>query len=246
MRNTSKFFFILVLGLVIGILIIFTRTHVKVLALNDPDYVAIENTLNSYLEIEAEAKYSLDDSYLVEVLANDPRGGLFGDDHINERLLKSVQWFRDNPDLKVDQIGLLDVRQAYYAFRRQAKQMYDDAIAQGKLTAPDMDQLIASLDRHEYIGTPEIDLTNTATLLLETLPEYKAMLQAAGYDGVSLPYPRPEKLIPASFIIESISVDNDLAHVYGIYNGQEADFIFMKTDGNWFLIGEHIAFGQGG
>lgn len=231
--------------IIVAIIIIINRPG-KNLASSDPDYVAIENTLRSYLGIEAEANFTLDDSRLVEVLANDPRGGLFGDDRMNERLLKSVQWFKKNPDLIVDQIGLLDVRQAFYAFRRQAKQMYDDAIAQGKLTAPDMDQIIASVDPHEYVGTPEVDLTANATWLLETLPEYKAMLQAAGYDGVSLPGPRPEKIIPPSFTIESISIDNDLAHAYGIYMGEKADFIFIEQDGNWFLIGEYMNWWRGG
>jgi hypothetical protein len=247
MRNIKKLFFILAAVLVIGALIIVMRPHEKVLASNEADYIAIENTLNQYLEIEAEANFSLDDSRLVEVLANDSRGGLFGDERMNERFLKSVQWLKNNPDLQVDQIGLLDVRQAFYAFRRQAKQMYDDAIADGRLTAPNRDQIIASVDPHEYdVNTLEVDLTYSASMLLHSLPEYKAMLQAAGYDSISLPYPRPEKIIPPTFTIESIRIDNDLAHVYGTYIGSEADFIFMKRDGNWFLIGEHVKWGQGG
>ena len=60
-----------------------------------------------------------------------------------------------------------------------------------------------------------------------------------------LPYPRPEKIIPAEFVIDSISVDKDLAHAYGIYMGAKADFIFVKIDGVWFLIGENISKGPG-
>lgn len=240
MSKTIKYILCLAGVLIFAAIVILTRPRQRTLTSTNPEYVAIENTLRTYLEIDAEAQYTIDDSRLVEVLANDRRGGLVGGDELNARYLKSVRWFKGNPRLRGDQIGYLDVKQALYAFRRQAKQIYDEAVAQGRLTAPSVEQIMASYDPGDLGRPTEIDLTYVASMDLNSLPEFKAMLNEAGYDGVMLPHPRPEQIVPESFVIQSIKTQGDLAYVRGDFSYATVDLIFAKMHGSWFLIGERV------
>jgi hypothetical protein len=245
MSHTKKLPYLLAAGLVVGAIFISACSQKPTPTSAVPDDIAIEKTLRTYLEIEAEALYTLDDSRLVDVLANDPRGGLVGGEELNKRYLQAVQWYKGNPNLKGDEIGCLEARQAFYAFRRQAKQIYDDAVAQGRLTAPDQEDLekrLASYKKEISISedqpTPEIYLADIATGQLETLPEYKALLAATGYDGFQLPHPLPDQIVPQAFVIESITVDRDLAHVVGDFSHAKVELTFAKIDGRWYLIGQ--------
>jgi hypothetical protein len=91
-----------------------------------PDFAAIQATLRLYMEIMAEAESTLDGSRLAEVLANDPRGGL-----VDPKYLQLVQYMTGRPELKLEEIGYLDVHQAQVAFQHRVKALYDQAIASG-------------------------------------------------------------------------------------------------------------------
>ncbi|RPI23855.1 MAG: hypothetical protein EHM70_22000 [Chloroflexota bacterium] len=108
------------LGISVVILLGFILS-IHALTPNDTDWMAIETTLRTYAEIKEEALYSLDDSRLVQVLANDPRGGL-----VDPMFLKPVQWMTGNTDLKLKEVGFLHVEQARYAFDREVKELYPE------------------------------------------------------------------------------------------------------------------------
>lgn len=196
---------------------------------NDPDSVAIQNNLSRYLELKAEIHYTLDDSRLSEVMANDSRGGLTGGEIENRFYLKAVQWHRGDPNIKSDEFGLLDFWQARYAFAREVKRIYDNsAITRGLVPTPTSNPDV-SIPRR----TP--DPYYFAIGQLRDLPEIKALEKASGL-GVTLPRPLPDKVVPDKFIFQSISIDKDIAHVIGDFSYAKDELIFAKIQGRWYLI----------
>jgi hypothetical protein len=249
MRNIKKVFVLSVVLLSIGAAIIAVSYHPEralALAPGDSDYIAIENTLRTYLEIKAEAEYTLDDSRLPEVIANDRRGGLVGGEDINKYYLQSVQWYKGNADLKGDQIGYLDVWQAVFAFRRECKRMYDEAMAQGRITVLTREEIFAleynpenappGLSKEEILA--QIDPTAYATNEWISSPEAEALLAQTGFNYISLPPPQSEQIVPDFYRIDSITVEKDVAHVIGDFSYAKVELTFVKIDDRWYLVGE--------
>ncbi len=208
----------------------------RALSQDDPDFTAIQTTLRTYAEIDNEARYTLDDSRLSEVLANDPRGGL-----VNPELVKSVQYMSGNPDLKIEDIGFLDVNQVGWAFERKVKQVYDDAIASGKVVVPtpppyDPSENPVSIDIRGTDADPRAQIPLPNPLIV---PEIRAMMVASGL-GAELPLPETVKRTPTDFKIISISVEGDLAHAKVNWEYGICDDVLVKKDGSWYLIGHHI------
>ena len=61
-----------------------------------------------------------------------------------------------------------------------------------------------------------------------------------------LPPPRPEEIVPESFVIYSITKYNDVAHVIGDFPYAKVDLIFARIQGNWYLIGKRTLQDHGG
>lgn len=241
MSNIKKLSFLLATFLVIVAIIIIINRPKKSLASSDLDYVAIENTLRLYLKFKAEARYTLDDGRMPEVLANDPRGS-----PADESDAKLVRFITNNPDLSADDIGLLDVEQALWAYRRLIKQKYDDASARGLLVPPTpevIDPFDVSYGPLEMRSTPDPIIVGQSEL--EALPEIMDLEKASGR-GATLPRPQPDVIMPEQFVIQSITVDNDLAHVIGDYSYAEVDLTFVKLSGQWYLVGSKIIQWHGG
>jgi hypothetical protein len=247
MCNIKRLYLLLAALLVLITIIIIMNRPGKSLASDNPDYIAIENTLRSYLEIDAKARYSLDDSRLSEVLANDPRGSYSGAEGENAYLVKAVRWYTGNPNIKDDNIGMLDFWHAYYAYNREVKQIYDNVQAMGRLPTPtssptedpfDIDVLLASE------STPSSILPDKTSP--ESLPEIQELMKETGFQSASLPQPQPDVIMPEQFIIQSITIDNDLANVIGDYSYAEVDLTFVKLSGQWYLVGSKIIQWHGG
>jgi hypothetical protein len=181
------------------------------LATDDPIYLAIADTLRRYQALEAEAVYTLDDSRLSEVLANDRRGGLAGGADLNAYYLRAVRWHTGQPDLRGDEFGLLDFRRAYYAYLREVRRIYSEALATGEISA------------------------ETAPF---QLPAVEALMRATGMQVASLPPPKPEVIEPADdYLIYSIAVKSDLAYMRVEFPCAQSELIFAELEGHWYYIG---------
>jgi hypothetical protein len=218
-----------VVMIISGILIIKIVQPAHALSQDDPDFIAIQTTLRAYADINDEAEYTLDDNRLSEVLANDPRGGL-----VDPELVKSVQYMSGNPDLKREDIGFLDVNQARWAFERKVKQVYDEAIASGKVVAPtpppyDPAENPVSID---IVGTDADPRTHIPKPNPEIVPEVREIEQATGL-GATLPVSPSEKIIPTEFQLLSVSVEGDLAHAKVDWYYGLCEDILVKKDGSW-------------
>src|SRR5262249_13341140 len=152
----------------------------------DPTYRAIAGALRLQNEIEAQAIVTLDDSRLTEVLADDPRGGLYGDDS-NAFYLQTVRWYTGNPQLQGWQVGALSARQAYYGYLRAVRDLYNEALASGAIKGQTQ---------------------------FAQLPAAQALMQASGFGASTLPSQLPTHVAPVpDYPIESISVAGDLAYM---------------------------------
>lgn len=245
MSNIKKLYFLLAAFILIGGVIIMFNRPGKTLASDDSDYIAIEKTLHLYLEIDAEIQYSLDDSRLREVLANDPRGSYTGTEGANKHLVKLVQWYTGNPNIKEDEIRMLDFWNARYAYNRAVKQIYDNAVAMGALPTPTPAPTEDPFDI-DAMGVAENAHSRTPQTSPESLPEIQALMEETGIQYATLPPPRPEKIVPEQFSITSITIDEDLAHMVGDYQWATVDLTFAKINGCWYLIGSKIIQWHGG
>ena len=237
MSNMKRLFLTLAAVVIFVAIISLINRPGKNLASSDLDYDAIENTLRSYLEIDAEARYTLDDTRLSEVLANDPRGSYNGVEGANKYLVQAVRWYTGNPDISEDNIGMLDFWHAYYAYRRALKQIYDTTIGRELLPTPspipyedDFPLELRVTPNPTQVALPEFD----------SLPEVKELMEATGFQAASLPPPEPVVILPQQFTIESISVDNVVAHIIGDYPYAKVDLTFVNLSGQWYLVGEKI------
>jgi len=247
MSNIKRLFLLLAALLVIGAMIIIINRPGKSLASDDSDYIAIENTLRLYLEIDAEARYTLDDSRLSEVLANDPRGSYMAEDGADKYFLMAVQWYTGNSNIKEGEIGMLDFWHAYYAYNRTVKQIYDNLVAMDMLPTPTPKPTEDPNDVYVLRTTESTPSSIYAGKTSpESIPEIQELMRETGFQYASLPPPRPETIVPVSFVIQSITVDNDLAHVVGDYTYAKVDLTFAKIDGQWYLIGQSIIQWHGG
>jgi hypothetical protein len=247
MSNNKRLFILFAALIIIVAIVIILKRPGKSLAEDNPDYVAIENTLQSYFEIDAKARYTLDDSRLSDVLANDPRGSYSGAEGENGYLVKAVRWYTGNPDIQEDNIGMLNFWHAYYAYNREVKQIYDNAQAMGKLPMPtssptedpfDIDVLLSTENAHSPIFSGETSP--------ESLPEIQELMKETGFQSASMPLPQPDVIVPEKFIIQSITVDNDVAHVIGDYPYAKVGLTFVKLSGQWYLVGSKIIQWHGG
>jgi hypothetical protein len=204
------FIWLLLVVVTIGYIVFSARS----LESNDPRYIAIENTLQEYLNIDAEARYTLDDSRLSEVLANDLLGS-YDPGAGRSHLAQAVRWNTGNPNVSDNHIGMLDFWQAYYAYQRQVKQIYDDAVAQGKIDP----------------------YSNDGTVSLESLPEIRQLMEQTGFQTAQLPPAQPANSVPISFAIRTIKVFWDEAYVVGDYPYARVGMTFVKHAGQWYLVG---------
>ncbi len=230
------------LALIAGFLLYSTVKILIPISTNDPDYAAIEATLQKYAFLRVEVQYTLDDAQLSQILANDLRGGL-----VDAHFLKLVQYIKGNPNLKLWQVGFLDVIQARTAFDRKAKQLYEAALARGEIQPPakltyDSSENPVSIDikgtdkdPRKYISQPN----------LREVPEIVAMEKEAQFSAF-LPVPRTTELQPVKLEIISVHTVGDfgIARVKWEY-GMEED-IFVKKGGNWYLAGTTLTESHGG
>ncbi|MEJ2710831.1 MAG: hypothetical protein P8074_24690 [Anaerolineales bacterium] len=227
--------------LLIAVFLIIKILPVRVLPATDPDFVAIETTLRTYADIQAQAHYTLDDSRLSEVLSNDLRGGL-----VDRRYLKSVRYMSGKPYLTTLQVGFLDVNQARWAFERKVKQLYDEAVASGRVTIPtplpyDPSENPISIDIRGTDRDPRTHFRPDPRIV----PEIRELEQATGL-GATLPIPTSEKIIPMGFRILSISVVGNLAYARVDWDYGLCKDTLVKKDSSWYLIGHKIIRWHGG
>ncbi len=237
------------IGLLVAGLAVATRRPTETLAANDPDYRAIEEALRLKEAIDTEIQYTLDDSRLSEVYANDARGGAASDDDA-----QLVRYMLGKPELAAGQIGKLDTLRALYAYQRKVKELYEAAIASGVAasgaaaapTPEAQDPFINPLPE-QLQGNPAYALrAGPASVPPDSIPAIQALMQAAGRQAATLPPPRPETMQPVPFTVKSITVDNDLAHVVVEYLPATAEDLFVKIDGRWYMIGGKIVQWHGG
>ena len=198
-----------------------------------------------YLEIDAEVQYTLDDSRLSEVLANGPRGSYMSTEGATKHFVKLVQWYTGNPNIKEDEIRMLDFWNARYAYIRAVKQIYDNAVAKGMLPTPTPAPMEDPFDI-DAMRVAENAPSMAPQTSPESLPEIQALMKETGAQYATLPPPRPEKIVPEQFVITSITIDEDLAHMVGDYQWATVDLTFAKIDGRWYLIGSIIIQWHGG
>lgn len=239
--NKFKTILGLMAALLIAIFLIIKILPVRALPANDPDFIAIQTTLSTYAEIQNQAHYTLDDSRLSEVLANDLRGGL-----VDRKYLKAVRYMSGKPYLTTLQVGFLDVNQARWAFERKVKQLYDEAIASGRVTIPTPPTYNPSVNpiSTDIKGTDRDPRTHFRPDP-RIVPEIRELEQATGL-GASLPLPFSEKSAPIGFRILSISVVSNLAYARVDWDYGLCEDVLIKKDGSWYLIGHKIIRWHGG
>jgi len=232
-------------AIILGLLVVFFLTGILTLNIvrpalalspDDPDFAAIQKTLRTYADIKLEAYFTFDDSRLIEVLANDPRGGL-----VDEHLLKAVQWMKDDPNLKLEDIGYLDANRSIYYFERTVNQIYEDAVSQGKIATPTPISLTP-------VPTPiEIRKSGPNPDDPRSLPEIQELIEATGGSiGVRTARSIPEGKSPIGFTLLSVSVNGDLAKAKVDWDWGLADVVLVKKEGHWYIIGESITQWHGG
>ena len=235
---------ILIVATLLGIFIfgiILVVQPVQALSSDAPDWIAIESTLQTFVEIKEFALFNLDDTGLVDVLANDPRGGL-----VEPEFLKLVQTMARKPDLKLADIGFLDATQARYAYDRKVKELYDHAIASGEVIIPtpppyDPSDNPISID----IQGTDKDLSLKVRPDPRIVPEVRELEQETGL-AAGLPISANEISLPMGFKIMSIQVKDDLAYAKVDWDYGLCEDIFIKKDGRWYLIGHKIIEWHGG
>jgi len=224
-----------IFSLILTILIVQPALDLSPLSSDDPDWMAIETTLRTYAEIKEEALYTLDDSRLVEVLANDPRGGF-----VDPVFLKRVQWMKGNADLKLEEVGFLDTEQSRYAFERKVKELYETAIASGEVAVPTPPPYDPSANPvSEDIRGTDLDPRMHYQPDVHIVPEVKALEQETGFLG-RFPPQMPDKIVPIGFKILSISVKDDLAYAKVDWDYGLCEDILVNKNGNWYLIGHKV------
>jgi hypothetical protein len=82
----------------------------------------IKDTILRAVRINIEAAYTFDTSQLATVYTNDPRGG-----EISPEALALIQEIRQDPTLRIDQVGVLDFMQTNVEHQ---KQVYDNYMAE--------------------------------------------------------------------------------------------------------------------
>jgi hypothetical protein len=233
--NRLKTMFGLAAVLVIAAFLVIKILPVRVLPANDLDFIGIQTTLRTYADIQAQAYYTLDDSRLSEVLANDLRGGL-----VDGKYLKAVRTMSGRPYLTTLQVGFLDVNQARWAFDRKVKQLYDEAVASGKVIVQtpgsfDPSANPVSIDIKGTDRDPRTHFRPDPRIV----PEIRELEQATGL-GASLPLPSSEKSVPMGFRILSVSVMGNLAYARVDWDYGLCEDVLIKKAGNWYLIGHKI------
>ncbi len=154
-----------------------------------------------------------------------------------------------NPDLKIEDIGFLDVNQAHWAFERKVRQVYNDAIANGKVLDPTPTPFASSaIPNSNYKSNRDAD--RSGNYLFHTpdgrvIPEIQAMEKAAGLHAM-LPNQPPEKRTPTRFKIIFVSVKGDLAYAKVDWDYGLCDDILVKKGGSWYLISHRIIQYHGG
>jgi len=239
-RSLSILIALIIIG---GIFLI--KTPWRVVASNHPDYIAIENTLRLYLEINDDAQYTYDDSRFKEVLVNDPRGGIIGEDlpgH-TQIYLKAVRYHNGNPDLKVSDVGFLDYKQALYAYSRQVVLLYQELLTSGKVAQPTpqtREDLSTTLPS-DFWGDPNWDPSvQTPSIILESIPEIKELMNNYGFQVAKLPPTRPETKQPVEYIIQSLEINDDVAKLIVDIKSDTYLYTFVNINGQWYIAGEKI------
>lgn len=255
MKRTKEILGLLALLLVIGVLLMAIFHPAKSLSLDDPDAIAIEKTMRTFEEIKARSNFTADGIGLDQVLANDPRGG-----KSFEMDYQLVRYMKRDPNLKEDQMGLLDYFQSLYACRRLAGTLFNEAVQSGRfiiptpvLNAPANNSVPADFNVPTRIATPTpYDQTFSTDPYADTwsspdkvsgphsLPEIRALEKKGGTRCSALPRALPAKLRVLTFTIQSITVESDLAHVVAKYQDGLYKEILVKKGGNWYLIGEKL------
>ncbi len=217
---------------------------------NNPDIIAIKNTLQSFADLKNNFYFTMDDSKVDQILANDPRGGL-----VNEGYLKLVRYMKGDPNLKIENIGYLDVYECLYAYEIKAKKIFDAAVARGEITIPT--PMVDDSSANPATLTAQALWTSTPTVYewlytpppnSEMLPEIRAMEQAAGF-RIYFPLSMEDKKNLLNYVLKfslmSVSIQGDLAHIKTDWNYALVDDILVKKAGHWYLVGEKTLLDHG-
>ncbi|MDD5371717.1 MAG: hypothetical protein PHQ40_21760 [Anaerolineaceae bacterium] len=241
-KNTLAIGFMGIVAFLVILLTQFYHPAQAVVSTDDPDYIAIQSTLQAFAQAKTEIHYSFDDSPLLQVLANDRRGG-----PVNSGYLKLVQFIQGKPELKVEDIGLLEAYQARLAFERRVEQLYNAALARGEVKPPVRPTYDPSDNpiSEDIRGTVNDPSTRPLKPDLREVTAIRRMEKDAGFIAV-LPLSRTVKADPSSFKLLSISIDGDLAHAQVDWDYGLEDDILVKKDGKWYLVGVHILKWHGG
>lgn len=93
------------------------------------DADAVREVIQRSQKVNAEAEYSFNTDILATVYTNDPRGGW----EVKPETLALIREMRQDPTLKVNQVGLLDGKQASIWRRKQKYQDYIDGLQQKEM-----------------------------------------------------------------------------------------------------------------
>jgi hypothetical protein len=168
---------------------------------------AVRETILRAWRISVEAEYTFDTSKFTSVYVNDPRGG-----EITAGALDTIREIRQDPTIRMDQVGLLDYRKAAI---KNLKRMYDHYMAElrAKQTAGTLDEVERLILEGETNGwpTPEPHMESAAptpTQICVDVPAEAQREQSTGYPGPQLPNgPAPAYPLPGADYLES-----DLPH----------------------------------
>jgi hypothetical protein len=202
---------------------------------SSPAYIAIEETLNRYLEIDAEARYILDDGSYQEVVVNDLRGGWAGS-HASQhwRYLEALYAQEQGAGLR-SAPGLLNYKRAYCAFHRLARDILQEVIASG-----------AYVVRTPTPATPTPTLLETM-LIPQQNPElvyepswYPALQEVATRLGMGVNHWSlvRVKIEPEPFEIKRVIRMFGTAKVRVDFPCVEYEYTFIKRNERWYVVGE--------
>jgi hypothetical protein len=205
------------------------------------DYIAIEETLNLYLKIDADAKYTLDERSYQEVVVNDLRGGWAGT-HAPEHLRYLETLYAQDRGAGLSSApGLLNYKLAYLAFNRLARELYHDAVASGDyvIQTPIPPTPTAQPQHFPRIDFPGIETPQSNPGYVYMPRRQLDLEELENSLGMRVNY---WSLFPGKYTPGPVKI-NRVIRLFGMAKARViscsvVDYTLVKRNGKWYVAGE--------
>lgn len=216
---------------------------------------AVRETILRAWRIGVEARHTFDTSKYASVYINDSRGG-----EMTSEALALIQEIRQDPTIRMDQVGLLDYK---IAAIENMKRMYEDYMAelrarQAAGTLHEEERLLLEGETYGW-PTPEPVTESTAPALLCTnSPAEAAYPEPEPTVCIPAPTPSPTPIplalrvpyrgsdpaiLPPEELeidIYSVEIEGEIAKAVVHKWGVTSEYLLVKVNGQWYIAGTKL------